>query len=186
MNRGAKKARVATPAIFSFVLILFFTQSSGFLAQQGTSHQAANNAEAHKIVPKSGVWLVKFEEDKPFYFIVKNGVLSGVAGVSYVVSCGGFFESVTDYYVDLSKIGGRSGHFKTLVPLRYTDPNSFVAVLSPGDRDDNVKIKITWKGSFTSADSASGTLTVSCSLCNQPTVSSWTAAPGKETDPAFK
>jgi len=179
MNRGQKNARIATPAIPALVLVLLLMQSRGFLAQQGTSHQGAINTGGHKIVPKSGVWFVKSEGDKPFYFEVKNGVLSGTAGISYAVSCGGFQESETDYSVDLSKIGGRPGHFKTLVPLRYANPNNFVAVLSPGDRNDNVKIKITWKGSFSSADSASGTVTVSCSLCDESTVSSWTASPGK-------
>jgi hypothetical protein len=170
---------VATSANFLFVLILFLTQSGGLLGQQGTSHQGAANTATQKIVPKSGIWFVKIEGDKPFYFEVKNGVLSGTAGISYLVSCGGFSESETDYYVDLSKIGGRPGHFRTVVPLRYTNPNSFVAVLSPGERDDNVKIKITWKGSFTSGHSASGTVSVSCSMCDQPTVSAWTASPGK-------
>jgi hypothetical protein len=160
-------------------LILSLTQWASLLAQQGASNQGENNPAIHKIVPKSGVWFAKFEGDRPLYFDVKNGVLSGVAGVSYSVSCGGFSESETDYYIDISKVGGRPGHFKTLAPLRYTTPNSFVAVLSSGDRDDNVKIKITLKGSFTATDSASGTVTVNCSLCDQPTLSSWTAAPGK-------
>ncbi len=179
MNRGTKKARVATPAIFSLVLVLFLTQSGEFLAQQGVSHPGAAKAATHKIVPKSGIWFVQSDDDKPFYFEVKNGVLSGQAGVSYVVTCGGFSESQTDYSVDLSKAGGPPGHMRTLMPLHYTSPDSFVAELSPGDRDDNVKIKITWKGSFKSADSASGTVTVSCSMCDKPTISSWTASPGK-------
>lgn len=169
--------RVATPGVFSLVLVLFLMQSRDCLAQQGTSHPGAIKAGTHKIVPNGEIWFVKFEGEKPFWFEVKNGVLSGLAGISYVVTCDGFSLSQTDYSVDLSKVGGRSGHMKTLEPLRYTDPNSFVAVLSPGDRDDNVKIKITWKGSFTSADSASGTVSVSCSMCDKPTVSSWTASP---------
>jgi hypothetical protein len=181
MYRGTKKTRFAATAIFSLVLVLFLMQSREFRAQQGTSHPGAIKVETHKIIPKSGIWFVQFEGDKPFWFGVKSGVLDGLAGISYVVTCDGFSESQTDYHIDLSKVGGRSGHgyMKTLVPLRYTDPNSFVAVLSPGDRDDNVKIKITWKGSFTSADSASGTVSVSCSLCDKPTVTSWTASPGK-------
>ena len=153
-------ARIATAAIGVFILTLLLMQSRASHAQQGTSHQGATNAGVHKIVPKSGVWFGKFVGDKPFYFEVKNGVVSGTAGISYYISCGGYQKSETDYAVDLSKIGGRPGHFKTLVPLRYPNPNSFVAVLSRGDSDDNVKIKITLKGSFTSADSASGTVTV--------------------------
>ncbi len=179
LQGAEKQARIATAAISALVMVLLLVQPRASLAQQGTLHQGASNAGARKIVPKSGIWFVKFEGDKPFYFEVKNGALTGMAGISYVVSCGGFSESQTDYSVDLSKVGGRSGHMKTLAPLRHTAPNSFAAALSPGERDDNVKIKITWKGSFTSADAASGTVTVSCSMCDAPTVSSWTAAPGK-------
>jgi hypothetical protein len=191
-----KRARIATAAIRALVLVLLLMQSREFLAQQSTSHQGTINAGAHKIVPKTGIWFVRIEGDKPFYFEVKNGVLSGQAGISYAVSCSGFSKSETDYSVDLSKLSGRSGHFKTLAPVRYTTPNSFVAVLSADSgsglnnmkmvtseghvisSEDPIKIKITWKGTFTSSDSASGTVTVSCSLCDEPTVSSWTAAPG--------
>jgi hypothetical protein len=180
MGRGTKT--VATTAFLSLVLVTFVMQSGSLCAQQSNSHQGADNAGVRKIVPKSGIWFGKFEGDKPFYLEVKNGALNGVAGISYVVSCGGFSESATDYNVDMSKIGGRSGHFKTLVPVAYTTPNSFVAVLSPGERDDNVKIKITLKGSFASANSASGTVTATTRigelLCDPPTASSWTATPG--------